>query len=173
MWDSLIAVVGTLAGVALASTTQFLTDRRSRAAERHQRVVDTTDQLLGAILQYRELFWLMVADLREGRPEAREDRAARFRARSEITRARDRLALITADPALHAAAKEAAWSAIDLSDIPTGPPDADGRFGADAEAALDAGRERSREAHTSLRRAVTSHIHGTAAPAALQRGQTR
>ncbi|MGV9456430.1 hypothetical protein [Streptomyces sp. NPDC003635] len=171
MWDALIAVVGTLAGVALASSTQFLTDRRNRAEQQHQRVVDTADQLLAAVLQYRELFWLLIADLREGQAGTREDRAALFRARSEITRARDRLAILTADPELHAAAMAAAWSAIDLSDIEPGSADDYGRFDADVEAALSAGRERSQDAHTALRRAVTTYIHGTAASAAVQRGE--
>ncbi|MER6677545.1 hypothetical protein [Streptomyces sp. NPDC000983] len=171
MWDTLIAVIGTLAGVALASSTQFLTDRRNRAELQHQRVVDTADQLLGAVLHYRELYWLLIADLREGQAETREDRAARFRARSEITRARDRLAILTADPDLHAAAKAAAWSAIELSEIIPGPVDDHGRFHADIEAALSAGRTHSQDTHTALRRAVTTHIHGIEASAAVQGGE--
>ena len=160
MWDSLVAVFGTLAGGALVSYTQVLDGRRTRDEQQRQRVTDTTTELLRALLKYRKLFWLLVADIREGHTETREDRADRFQARSEITEARDRLSLTTGATALHAATKEAAWSAIDLGDIELGTV-TDGRFSDDVEAALSAGRERSRDAHTALLKAVRAHIHGT------------
>ncbi|MBM7167389.1 hypothetical protein JQK87_02920 [Streptomyces sp. G44] len=153
MWSTLIAVVGTLAGAALASLTAHWTDRRARAAEHRQQVLDATAQLLAAALAYRERFWLQIADLRDGAPPSREGRADLYRARSAVTAAFDRLALTTTDPELTTIALEAAWSAIDLSDIPLGGV-RDGRFDAVVEAALDAGRERSRDAHTALRDAV-------------------
>ncbi|MEV5348914.1 hypothetical protein [Streptomyces achromogenes] len=160
MWDSLVAVLGTLAGVALASGTQVRVDQRARDAQQRQRVAEAVDQLLGALLRYREHYWLLVADIRDGAEETRDARAARYRARSEITQARDRLAVATADPVLTAAAEAAAWSAIDLSDIALGPV-TDGRFSEAVEAQLAAGRERSRDAHTVLREAVTAYIHRT------------
>ncbi|MFF8656812.1 hypothetical protein [Streptomyces huasconensis] len=153
MWSTLIAVLGTLAGAALASLTAHWTDRRARAAEHHQRVLDATAQLLAAALAYRERFWLQIADLRDGESQTREARADLYRARSAVTAAFDRLALTTTDPELTTVALEAAWSAIDLSDIPLGDV-RDGRFDVAVEAALDAGRERSRDAHTALRDAV-------------------
>ncbi|GGZ28368.1 hypothetical protein GCM10010387_22270 [Streptomyces inusitatus] len=157
MWSTLIAVIGTLAGVALASATQVWTERRTARREQRQQVAAATAQLLDAVIGYRELFWLRIAALRAGEPEEREERAAFYRARSEITRARDRLALATADPALIDASEAAAWSAIELSDIQLGTL-VDGRFANAVEAALDAGRERSRDAHTALRRAATEHV---------------
>jgi hypothetical protein len=153
MWSTVIAVFGTLAGAALAGLTAHWTDRRARAAEHDQRVRDTAAQLLAASLAYRELFWLQLADLRNGEPPSREGRAAVYRARSEVTQAFDRLVLTASDPHLVDAALEAAWSAIDLSDIVLGEVH-DQRFGEEVEAALAAGRTRSRDAHTALRDAA-------------------
>ncbi|CAM5528617.1 MULTISPECIES: hypothetical protein [Streptomyces] len=109
------------------------------------------------MITYREQYWLSIADLREGRSQSREDRVALYRARSEVTRAIDRLALATADPALRTPASAAVWSAIELADIPLGPV-TDGRFADEVEAALAERRERSRNAHTVLRNAATVYI---------------
>ncbi|MGW4029112.1 hypothetical protein ACWEFL_07290 [Streptomyces sp. NPDC004838] len=157
MWSTLIAVLGTLAGVTLASSTQLLTERRTRAQQHRQEVAAAAGALLDAVLAYREIYWLRVDSIRAGEPDP-TDRATVYRARSEVTRARDRLALATADPALIQASEAAAWSAIDLSDIRLGEP-VDNQFAADVEAALDIGRERSRDAHTVLREAVTAYVH--------------
>ncbi|MEU1018005.1 MULTISPECIES: hypothetical protein [unclassified Streptomyces] len=153
MWSTLIAVLGTLAGAALASLTAHWTDRRARAAEHRQQVLDATAQLLAASLAYREQYWLQIADLRDGELPGREGRAELYRARSAVTHAFDRLALTTTDPELTSIAVEAAWSAIDLADIRLGEV-RDGCFAEEVEAALAAGRERSRDAHTALRDAV-------------------
>lgn len=158
MWPTLIAVIGTLSGVALASTTQLWADRRTRTHQHRQDVAAAAAALLDAVLAYREIYWLRVDSIRAGQSDPVE-RAAFYSARSEVTRARDRLALATADPALVAAAEAAAWAAIDLSDIRLGDP-ADGRFAADVEDALDRGRDQAREAHTALRVAVTEYVHG-------------
>ncbi|MEU4996562.1 hypothetical protein [Streptomyces sp. NPDC021622] len=153
MWSTLIAVLGTLAGAALASLTAHWTDRRARDAEYRQRVLDATAQLLAAALEYRQQYWIQVADLRDGVPLGREARVELYRARSAVTQAFDRMALTAADSDLTAIAVEVAWSAIDLGDIPLGDV-RDGRFGDDIEGALAAGRERSRDAHTALRDAA-------------------
>ncbi|MFI6288927.1 hypothetical protein ACIBCM_29985 [Streptomyces sp. NPDC051018] len=157
MWSTLIAVLGTLAGVALASATQLLTARRDRDRQHHQDVVDAADALLAAVLSYRELYWLRTDSIRAGEPDP-TDRAAVYAARSAVTRARDRLALVTDEAALVDASQDAAWSAIDLSEIHLGSP-VDGRFAPEVEAQLDAGREISRDAHTDLREAVTAYVH--------------
>ncbi|MEU1155762.1 hypothetical protein ABZ369_22475 [Streptomyces sp. NPDC005918] len=153
MWSTLIAVLGTLGGAALASLTAHWTDRRARAAEHRQQVLDATVQLLAAALAYRERFWLQIADLRDGELPSRDDRADLYRARSAVTHAFDRLALTTEDAELTSIAVEAAWSAIDLNDIALGAV-RDGRFSDETETALDVGRERSRDAHTALRDAA-------------------
>ncbi|MFJ1581571.1 hypothetical protein [Streptomyces sp. NPDC088182] len=158
MWSALIAVLGTLAGAALASSTQILADRRARAEQQRDAITAAAGQLLRAVLHHRELFWLMVAGLRTDRAQTHEDTAALYRARSEVTDARDHLALVTTAPALIAAAEEAAWSSIDLADISLDSP-VNGRFSPSTETTLAAARKRSRDAHTALRHAATAHIH--------------
>jgi hypothetical protein len=159
MWSNVIAVLGTLGGASLVIVSQHWADRRARAEAHRREVKEATGQLLEAVLTYRELYWLWIAGVREGQHEAGADRAARYRARSAITNARDRLALATTHQALIAAAEEATWSAVDLADIETGSVDGEGRFGPDVEALLTAGHERTRKAHTALRRAGTAFIH--------------
>ncbi|MFJ4633768.1 hypothetical protein [Streptomyces sp. NPDC088847] len=108
-------MLGTLAGAALVIVSQHWTDRRARAEAHRQEVKEATGQLLEAVLTYRELYWLWLAGVREGQHEASADRAARYRAHSAITNARDRLALATTHQTLIAAAEEATWSAVELS----------------------------------------------------------
>ncbi|MFE7128946.1 hypothetical protein [Streptomyces sp. NPDC057617] len=159
MWATLIAVLGTLAGAALASSTQILADRRARAAQQRDVITAAVGDLLRAVLAYRERYWLMIAGLRKSRSQTYEELAALYNARSAVTGAFDHLALVTPDQDLFAAADEAAWAAIELANIEVDGPDSEGRFSPATEAALDAGRERSRDAHTALRRAATAHIH--------------
>lgn len=83
-------------------------------------------------------------------------RADFYQARSDVTEARDRLALAVTDETLLRAAGRAAWSALDLSDIDPGVPE-DGRYAPETEARLEAARERTREAHTELRQAATGY----------------
>lgn len=161
MWSTLIAVLGTLAGVALASGTQVLTDRRTRAEQHRQRVADGAGDVLDAVLDFREQYWLWVGDCRDGESDTRAARVTRYRARTAVTKARDRLARATADPALTTAAEAAAWAAIELSDIELGDAQ-NRRFTPDVEAALTAGRARTRTTHTALLNAAVAHIHGQA-----------
>ncbi|MFD5322032.1 hypothetical protein [Streptomyces sp. NPDC127098] len=157
MWASIVAVLGTLAGTVLGVLSQQLLDRRARAERHRDELADKVRQLLKAIVLYRELHWLLVADIRDGRAETREDRAARYRARSEVTDARDALALVTTDLDLIERAEAAAWAAIDLSDIELGPV-TEGRFAADVEAALTGARERTRATHNALVRAARTYL---------------
>lgn len=159
MWSNVIAVVGTLAGAALVMVSQYWTSQQTRAEEHRREVKEAAHQMLVAVLTYRELYWLWIAGVRAGQPEASADRAARYRARSAVTNARDLIALATTDSALIAAAEEATWAAVELADVDTGPADQDGRFAEDIEAALSAGRERARAAHTALRRAGAAYVH--------------
>ncbi|TDC22471.1 hypothetical protein E1265_15670 [Streptomyces sp. 8K308] len=103
------------------------------------------------------------ADIRDGRTESREDRAARYRARSEVTDARDAPALVTTDLQLIERAEAAAWAAIDLSDVELGAVE-DGRFAPDVEAALTAAREQTRATHNALVRALWRHPSPTVWP---------
>ncbi|MFH8991603.1 hypothetical protein [Streptomyces sp. NPDC017940] len=144
--------------MALASATQILTDRRARREQQRQQIAEAVQQLLSAVMTYREAHWLLIADIRDGEQDTRETRATRFRARSEITNAFDRLSLVTADPQLVEAASAALWAAVELSHIDVGQA-TEGRFAEHVETALTVGRERTRDTHTALRKAATAHVH--------------
>ncbi|WP_327230823.1 hypothetical protein [Streptomyces murinus] len=158
MWSTIVAVLGTLAGGALAGLTQRSTERRARDVVHRQTVTDAVSELLAAIVRYRELYWLSIAARRSGEGETRDDRSARYAARSAITVARDRVGLLVTEPVLLEAAEAAAWSAIELSDVELSAVTA-GRFEEAVEEHLEASRERSRDAHTALRRAATAYVH--------------
>ncbi|MGP3987346.1 hypothetical protein [Streptomyces sp. 3N207] len=158
MWSSVIAVLGTLAGAALGVVSQHWLDRRTREEQQLLHVTDLVAHLLDAVLAYRELFWLRIAGLREGEPETGEERAALYRARSEITKARDRLALATSDSYLLSGAHRASLSALELSDIELGPVGHGGKFSEAVEHALATGREQTRIAHTELREAGAWYV---------------
>ncbi|MGW2256698.1 hypothetical protein ACWCXE_02275 [Streptomyces sp. NPDC001780] len=157
VWDTLTGAGAALAGVALASVTQVLAARRARAELHRQQVAALVGALLKAVLAYRELYWLRIAAIRAGEPQ-NADRADRYRARSVITEANDALAVATDDAVLLNAAEAAAWSAIELSDIQLGPVTR-GQFGEAVEAALNTGRERTRDTHSALRLAGAAYIH--------------
>ncbi|MET8826545.1 hypothetical protein ABZX40_36435 [Streptomyces sp. NPDC004610] len=167
MWPTIIAVLGALAGAALGGGIQHLTASRDRVEEHRrqhrQDVVTAVRELLAAAIAYREHFWLRIAALRDAEFETSSERAALYRARSELTNARDALVLLTNDPGLTHAARDVSWSAIELSEIKLGPVDG-GRFAGDVEARLEAGRALSRDAHTTLRDAGVAYVHGTPPP---------
>ncbi|MFD6658871.1 hypothetical protein ACFWEB_27445 [Streptomyces parvus] len=158
MWESAIAVIGTLAGGLLVTVTQQLTDRRRQREQHRERVADLTGQLLSAALRYRQLYWLRVDARRAGEPDP-VVRADFYQARSDVTEARDRLALTVTDETLLRAAGRAAWSALELSDIDPGIPE-DGRYTPEVEARLEAARQRTHNTHTELRQAAAGY--GTA-----------
>ncbi|MEU9273275.1 hypothetical protein AB0E04_49190 [Streptomyces sp. NPDC048251] len=159
MWPSIVAVLGTLAGVALAGYAQRATDKRARDAAHRQEVTRAVADLLEAVVRHREVHWLAVAARRAGDAETTEERSARASTRSAATVARDRLGLLVlTDPALLGAAETAWRTAVDLPDIALGPV-ADRRFQPDVETALEAARERSRGAHTALRIAGAAYIN--------------
>lgn len=158
MWDTLIGAGTALAGVALASSTQLLADRRARAEQHRRQVAGLVGALLKAVLAYRELYWLRIAAIRNGEPDNAPDCAARYRARSVVTETKDDLALAANDAELLAVAETAAWSAIELSDIELGPV-TEGRFSEAVETELAAGRERTRNAHSALRLVGAAYVH--------------
>jgi hypothetical protein len=156
VWSNAVTALAALGGVALASLTQHWTNQRARREQHGDRVADLTAQLLDAVLDYRELYWLWIEGLRHGETEHSETRAARARAQSAITKARARLRMATSHTNLLTAAKEASWSAIELSDIPLSTV-VTGTFTDEVEAALAAGRERTRTAHTALEKAAAAY----------------
>lgn len=159
MWPSIVAVLGTLAGAALAGYTQRATDQRARDTAHRQEVTHAVADLLEAVVRHREMHWLAVAARRAGDTETNEERSARASTRSAATVARDRLGLLVlTDPALLGAAETAWRTAVELPDITLGPV-VDGRFPPDVETALETAREHCRSAHTALRIAGAAYIN--------------
>jgi hypothetical protein len=157
MWPTIVAVLGTLAGVALTSVTQHLAQRQARADQHRQEVTAAITDLLEAVLAYRQVYWAGVNKVRAGDVTVLGWESFSG-PRSAITAARDRLGLLTDDETLFTAGEAAAWAAIELPDIRLGPVN-DGRFADDVDAALAAGRARSRGAHTALVHAGRAYLH--------------
>ncbi|MFG2933411.1 hypothetical protein [Streptomyces achromogenes] len=93
MWSSVVAVLGTLAGAALAGYVQRSGDRRARDHAHRQEVARAVAELLEAIVRHREVHWLAVESRRAGAGETEEERTARATTRSAATVARDRVGL--------------------------------------------------------------------------------
>jgi hypothetical protein len=157
MGSAILAVLGTLAGAALATFTQRATERAARTERREQAVTTALLALLEAALRYREHHWLTVAHQRNGHTETPENLAERYRLRTDVTVARDRLALVARDTPLVALGEKAAWAALELSDIPLGTAH-DGHFDDATEAALTTARDHSRDTHTALRNAGSDYL---------------
>ncbi|OIJ66020.1 hypothetical protein [Streptomyces mangrovisoli] len=159
MWSTIVAVLGTLAGVALAGYAQRSSDRQARDQAHRQEVTRAVADLLEAIVRHREVHWLFVESQRAGAPESAHERTARATTRSAATVARDRVGLlVVSEPALLGAIETAWRTATDLPDIALGQA-TDGRFSHEVETALEAARERCRAAHTALHIAGSAYIH--------------
>ncbi|HEY8985424.1 MAG TPA: hypothetical protein VIU15_38370 [Streptomyces sp.] len=159
MWSSIVAVVGTLAGAALATAFQHLADRRARAEQYRQRITTVIAELLTASIAYRRETLRRFSLLRQGLDLTDADDDALHTARSTLTNALDRVALTVDDHHLVALAYPVVWEAIEMSETALGMP-ANGRFADDVEAALTARREAVRDAHTALRNAAREHVFG-------------
>ncbi|MGW0795931.1 hypothetical protein [Streptomyces sp. NPDC002692] len=160
MWSTIVAVLGTLAGVALAGYAQRSSDRQARELAHRQEVTRAVAELLEAVVRHREVHWLFVESRRTGDAETAEERAARATTRSAATVARDRVGLLVdSEPALLGAIETAWRTAVELPNIALGPV-TDGRFSPEVETALEAARERCRGAHTALRVAGSAYIRG-------------
>ncbi|MFJ9893439.1 hypothetical protein ACIQPR_08905 [Streptomyces sp. NPDC091280] len=159
MWSAIVAVLGTLAGAALAGYAQRSGDRQAREHAHRQEVAHAVADLLEAIVRHREVHWLFVESLRAGADETAEARTARATTRSAATVARDRIGLLVdSEPSL-LGAMETAWrTTVELPNVILGPA-VDGQFSPEAEAALEAARERCRSAHTALRIAGSAYVH--------------
>jgi type II secretory pathway pseudopilin PulG len=158
VWNSLIAVLGTLAGVVLASLMQYLTDARGRRERQRQALAAAISDLLVAVLTLREQQWLKIAATRDGQPDTPDARAQRYAARSRLTVAHDQFAMTTNAADLLAAARKAGNAALELCDIDTGPAD-NGRFSPDIEGYLAEIRNRTRRTHTALRELGAARVH--------------
>ncbi|MFJ2514679.1 hypothetical protein ACIPEL_15295 [Streptomyces griseoviridis] len=158
MWSTAFTVLGTLGGVILGGSLQHWAERRTRAERHRKEVAQSVGLLLRAILAVREAFWWRVARARQGEAPTREEEAAAYRLHSAMTTARDDLALLVDHPSLVAAAEDAAWQATLLTRIDLGPV-TDERFASEIERALSTGRDKTRDAHTRLRRTGTAYAH--------------
>ncbi|MFJ2392837.1 hypothetical protein ACIOTI_08825 [Streptomyces sp. NPDC087843] len=160
MWSTIVAVLGTLAGVALAGYAQRSVERQARKHTHRQEVTHAVADLLGAIVRHREVHWLSVESRRAGGAETTEERTALATTRSAATVARDRVGLlVVSDPALLGATETAWRTAVELPNIVLGSA-TDGRFSPEVETALEAAREQCRGAHTALRIAGSAYVHG-------------
>ncbi|MER7936148.1 hypothetical protein AB0N99_08980 [Streptomyces sp. NPDC093272] len=158
MWSTIVAVLGTLAGVALAGHAQRSSDRQARLHAHRQEVTRAVAELLEAVVRHREVHWLFVESRRAGDAETAEERAARATTRSAATVARDRVGLLVdAEPVLVGAIETAWRAAMDLPDIVLGPVSG-GRFAPEVEEALEAARARCRSSHTALRIAGSAYV---------------
>ncbi|MDT0347542.1 hypothetical protein [Streptomyces litchfieldiae] len=158
MWTTLIAVLGTLGGAVTTGLVQHLADRSRKREHARRDLADAIEGLLAAIVTHREQRWLRVAATREARPDSPEARERRYAARSQVTRARDRLAMTTNDAELLAAAQAAIDTTNALGDIALGTV-VDGRFAPEIEQALRDARDVSRQAHTALRELGAARVH--------------
>lgn len=160
MWSTIVAVLGTLAGVALAGYAQRSGDRQTREHTHRQEVARAVAELLEAVVRHREVHWLFVESRRAGDTETAEERVARATTRSAATVARDRVGLLVdSEPALLGAIETAWRTAVKLPNIALGPA-TEGRFSPEVETALEAAREQCRGAHTALRIAGSAYVNG-------------
>ncbi|RBM05658.1 hypothetical protein [Streptomyces sp. PT12] len=155
MVASIIAAVSALAGAMVAGLMQHLTNTRTvRQARDHQHRAELADALLdvmNAVVRFRQEQWLKHAAVAEGKPDTGEARRLRYEARTALTRAWDRVHLLTADTALLAAVQKARNTAIAVSEVPTDDTP-------EAEAARRQVRQESRQAHTDLRVLAARHL---------------
>ncbi|MEV6165697.1 protein kilB [Streptomyces sp. NPDC052052] len=115
MWQSLVAVAGTLAGVLLTSLIQR-TERTAATREARRREALTAVSDLGtALADHRQAMWAR-EDLRLKGGNWAEARAASHTTRSAITAPSVRVALLL--PALTAAADTAARATYDMRHAP-------------------------------------------------------
>ncbi|MFC7937847.1 hypothetical protein ACFU2J_16660 [Streptomyces sp. NPDC057387] len=147
MATAIIAVLGTLLGALTAGAMQHLTVVAARRDRDRQALADAAAGLLGAATDHRRHQYLKHVMRRKGEEETPEIRAARYEARSGMTKALTQLTLTTDDAAL----LRLAVSLVDAS-TEVGEPDYDDRVG------VDASGDRARKAHTAFETAVARYL---------------
>ncbi|MFB7032229.1 MULTISPECIES: protein kilB [unclassified Streptomyces] len=111
MGQTLIAILGTLAGVALTSLFQARTDRRARTDARRAEGLGAVEALVAALADHRRAMWVR-EDLRLRGEDWTEARTASHATRSAITAPLLRVQLLL--PAVVADAQAAVQAAYDL-----------------------------------------------------------
>jgi hypothetical protein len=120
MWDSLIAVGGTLAGGLVASVTQLrgarAERRENRSEARRGEALSAVTGLIAALADHRRAMWQYEDAKLTGKPEqvVAELLAARYVTRSAINAPMTTVAILT--PALAGPAREAAQATYAMRD---------------------------------------------------------
>ncbi|MCX4809007.1 hypothetical protein OG601_47265 [Streptomyces sp. NBC_01239] len=150
MAAAIVAAVAALAGVFLQS---LIGDRRARLERERREFVAAVRAAQAAFVGFREQQYLKISDRRQGIPDTRETRQARYGARSAFTTAIDQLYTATAERQVLDLVDEAWRVAIALGvAAPAGGP-------VDETAVTELG-EQARQIHTALRNAAHHALHG-------------
>jgi hypothetical protein len=144
---AIIAVLGTLLGALTAGAMQHLTVVSARRDRDRQALAAAVASLLGAATDHRRHQYLKHVMRRKSEEETPEIRAARYEARSGMTKALTVLTLTTDEATL----LRLAVSLVDAS-TEVGEPDYDDR------AAVDASGDRARHAHTAFETAAAQYL---------------
>lgn len=151
MGTAIVAAAAAILGALVAGLQQ---ERRDRAARRQQAeeqrreaLAAALQELLKAATRQRQRQYAKHADRREGRPDTREDRDARYEARSRLTDALGVLVGLTTDGRLLESARYLVDTSIAVADLTT--------------ATHDRVRDEARVAHGAMLRAITRHNAGS------------
>ncbi|MFJ4051745.1 protein kilB [Streptomyces coelicoflavus] len=142
MWQTLIAVIGTLAGVGITSGYQARAARTARQEARHTEGLTAVTTLVEALADHRRAMWVR-EDLRLRGEDWADARTASHATRSAITAPLLRVQLLM--PAVATAAQNAAQATYDLR-------------GADGHQVLTGLRTRALTASDALVTAVGRHL---------------
>lgn len=147
MGSAIVAVIGTLLGAVAAGGMQHLMGVSARRDRNRQARAAAVAGLLAAATDHRREQYLKHVARRNGEADTRETRAARYEARSAMTKALTavRLSGVTDDLADLASDLVAASTA--LGDIPS-----------EDRAAVDAAGDTARRAHAALEAAAARAI---------------
>ncbi|WP_344400627.1 protein kilB [Streptomyces longisporus] len=147
MIAAIIAVLGTLLGAVTAGVLQQFATKSARRDRDRQALAAAVAGLLGAATDHRSHQYLKHVLRRQGGEETLELRAARYEARSAMTKALTALVIATDDPGLLALAERLVAASNEVGEQPH----------ADRTAVDEAGN-RAREAHAALQRAAANHM---------------
>ncbi|WP_047471779.1 hypothetical protein [Streptomyces sp. M10] len=142
MWQSIIAVIGTLAGATLTGAMQTRAARATRAADHaealRQAAVEAVIALAVAVSDHRRTMWMLGDAQLAGAADDRllDLQAETHRTRSAITAPAARVQLLVRDEGLRDAARTAITATYAMRDPET--PQALTRLRADALTAHDA-----------------------------------
>lgn len=148
MEAAIIAVLGTLLGALTAGAMQHLITRSARRDRDRQALAAAVASLLGVATDHRRHQFLKHVARRESTaPETPETRAARWEAKSAMTKALTVLTLATDDPAL----LRLAGDLVDAS-LEVGDPAYEER------PAIDGSGRRAHQAHAAFQAAAALYL---------------